>query len=54
MEDYIMHNILIHGLGQNSSSWNKTISYMTEQDNIICLELSLFIKDKKCIILRII
>ena len=41
-----MYNILVHGLGQKSSSWYKTISYMTEQDNAICPELSLFIKDK--------
>ncbi|MGL5693585.1 MAG: alpha/beta fold hydrolase [Peptostreptococcaceae bacterium] len=41
-----MKHILIHGLGQDASSWNETISYMTEQDNIICPELSLFLKDK--------
>lgn len=41
-----MHNILIHGLGQNSSSWNKTISHMEKQDNIICPELSLLIKEE--------
>lgn len=41
-----MKHILIHGLGQNASSWNKTISYMMEQDNIICPELSLFLKEK--------
>lgn len=40
-----MHNILIHGLGQNSSSWNKTISHMEKQDNIIYPELSSFVKD---------
>lgn len=39
-----MQYILIHGLGQNSSSWDKTISYMVTQDNIICPELSSFIK----------
>ncbi|MGL5756616.1 MAG: alpha/beta fold hydrolase [Paraclostridium sp.] len=41
-----MQRILIHGLGQNSSSWNETISYMMEQDNIICPDLSSFIKGK--------
>lgn len=40
-----MQYILIHGLGQNSSNWNKTISYMIEQEHIICPELSLFLKD---------
>lgn len=41
-----MKRILIHGLGQKSSSWNKTISYMMEQDNIICPDLSLFLREK--------
>lgn len=41
-----MHNILIHGLGQNSSSWNKTISYIARQDNVICPDLSSFLKDE--------
>lgn len=41
-----MHNILIHGLGQNSSSWNKTISYMVRKDNVICPELSSLLKDE--------
>lgn len=41
-----MYNILIHGLGQDSSSWNKTISNMLEQDNVICPELYSFIKNK--------
>ncbi|MFR9240058.1 MAG: alpha/beta fold hydrolase [Clostridium baratii] len=40
-----MQYILIHGLGQNSSSWNKTISYMVEQDHVICPELSSFLKE---------
>lgn len=41
-----MKHILIHGLGQDASSWDETISYMIEQENIICPELSLFIKEK--------
>lgn len=41
-----MQSILIHGLGQNSSSWNKTISYMVEADNFICPELSSLLKDE--------
>ena len=39
-----MCNILVHGLGQNSSSWDKTISYILEKDNIMCPELSSFIQ----------
>lgn len=39
-----MQYILIHGLGQNSSSWNKTISYMSKQNTITCPNLSLFLK----------
>lgn len=39
-----MKYILIHGLGQDSSSWNKTISYMGAQENIICPDLSLFLR----------
>lgn len=27
-----MKNIFVHGLGQNSSAWDKTISYLAEQD----------------------
>ncbi|MCC0673148.1 alpha/beta hydrolase [Clostridioides sp. ES-S-0145-01] len=38
-----MNSVLIHGLGQNSSSWNETILYMIEQDNVICLELPSFL-----------
>lgn len=42
-----MKHILIHGLGQDASSWNETISYMIEQDNIICPELSFLLKEKE-------
>lgn len=41
-----MQNMLIHGLGQDSSSWNKVISYMGGQDNVICPDLSLFLGDR--------
>lgn len=37
--------IFIHGLGQSPSSWNKTTSYLAEQDNVICPDLSLFLKE---------
>lgn len=40
-----MHNILIHGLGQNSTSWTKTIAYMERQDNIIYPDLFSLIND---------
>lgn len=42
-----MYHILVHGLGQNASSWNKTISYMAKHDHVICPELSLFLKEKE-------
>lgn len=41
-----MQYILVHGLGQNSSSWNKMISYMPEEDDIICPDLFLVLKDR--------
>lgn len=34
-----MKYILLHGLGQNSSSYNKTIEYMEMKNDIICLDL---------------
>lgn len=39
-----MKYIFIHGLGQDPSSWNKVTSYLAEQDNVICLDLSIFLK----------
>lgn len=42
-----MQRILIHGLGQNASSWDETISYMKDKDNIICPELTLIIKNEE-------
>jgi len=32
--------VLIHGLGQTSSSWDKTISYMLKPFNVVCPSLS--------------
>ena len=43
--DYVMQYILIHGLGQDASSWDETISYMEEKDNAICPDLYLFIEN---------
>ena len=34
-----MKYILLHGLGQNSFSYNKTIEFMEMKDDIICLDL---------------
>lgn len=36
--------ILVHGLGQEASSWNPTISFLDHQQNIFCPELSSFLK----------
>lgn len=43
---YLMKHIFIHGLGQKALSWNETISYMIEQDNIICPELYSLLNEK--------
>ncbi len=32
--------ILVHGSGHKSTSWNKTISYMTSSEDILCPDLS--------------
>jgi pimeloyl-ACP methyl ester carboxylesterase len=42
----MMHYIFIHGSGQNSSSWNKTISYMTKTKNILSPEVFSLLKGK--------
>ena len=34
-----MKYILLHGLGQNNTSYNKTIEFMEMKDDIICLDL---------------
>ena len=36
--------ILIHGLGQEASSWNPTISFLDHQQNQFCPELTSFLK----------
>ncbi len=41
-----MTYILIHGLGQDASSWNHTLSNMKEIDDAISLELSSFLREK--------
>lgn len=34
-----MKYIFIHGLGQNSSSWDKTLSFMKNKNDFLCLDL---------------
>ncbi len=42
-----MRYILIHGLGQNSSSWDRTISYMSEKYRIDCPDIIRLLGDKE-------
>lgn len=42
-----MKHIFIHGLGQTSLSWNKTIRYIEGQPEIVRLNLSELLQDKK-------
>lgn len=46
-EVHCMTYIFIHGLGQDSSSWEKTISCLDDIDeSVIPLDLSIFLQDK--------
>lgn len=42
-----MQHIFIHGLGQNASSWDKTISSMTQPIDVVCPDLSALLDGKK-------
>ncbi len=42
-----MQYIFIHGLGQNPSSWDKTISSITEPINAVCPNLSTLLNNKE-------
>ncbi len=42
-----MKNILIHGLGQDSSSWDNVILHMKNKENIICPNLPEFLDGKE-------
>lgn len=42
-----MEYIFIHGLGQNASSWNDTISYMAKPEEALCPDLSVILGDKE-------
>lgn len=42
-----MKSILLHGLGQTSSDWDKTIEVMENRMDIICPNLSEWLVDKE-------
>ncbi len=42
-----MKYIFIHGLGQNSASWDKAISYLQKPTNSQCPDLSVLLKNKE-------
>ena len=43
-----MTYILLHGMGQNASSWNETISFLPNTSEIVCPELSDFFSEGNC------
>ncbi len=43
-----MKYILLHGMGQNASSWDETVSYLSNTVEIICPELSDFFTEENC------
>lgn len=43
-----MKYILLHGMGQNASSWDKTISFLPESAETVCPELSDFFTKDNC------
>ena len=43
-----MKYILLHGMGQNASSWDKTISHLPDTAETVCLELSNFFSEGNC------
>lgn len=43
-----MKYILLHGMGQNASSWDKTISYLSDKAETVSLELSNFFDENNC------
>lgn len=44
-----MKHILLHGMGQNASSWDKTISFLPEGTETVCPELSDFFTEGSCL-----
>lgn len=43
-----MRQIFVHGLGQDSSSWDKTISNIAEHSDVTCPNLAALIQGKDC------
>lgn len=43
-----MKYILLHGMGQNASSWDKTISFLSDNTKVVCPELSDFFTKGNC------
>lgn len=43
-----MKYILLHGIGQNASSWDKTISFLPDNIETFCPELSNFFTEGNC------
>ena len=43
-----MKYILLHGMGQNASSWDKTISFLSDNTKVVCPELSDFFTEGNC------
>lgn len=43
-----MKYILLHGMGQNASSWDKTISFLSNTTETVCPELSDFFTKGNC------
>lgn len=39
--------ILVHGSGHKAASWNKTVSYMTNSEDIVCPNLSSILEGKE-------
>lgn len=42
-----MRKILIHGSGHKADSWNKVLSYMKDNKDILCPELSTILNGKE-------
>lgn len=43
-----MKYILLHGMGQTASSWDKTISFLSDDAETVCPELSSFFTEGNC------
>lgn len=42
-----MKKILVHGFGHRSSSWDKMLTYITNREDIICIDLPLILREKE-------